>query len=61
MTLNTIFGVVLTNSNNDNNNNVGQSDMNLSPLALPCSRISLVQGGVYCLACGGWALGLFVK
>ena len=31
--------------------------MNLSPLALPCSRIFLMQGGVYCLPCGGWALG----
>ena len=39
--------------------NVGQSDVNLSPLVLPCSKISiisLVQGGVYCLPCGGWAL-----
>ena len=25
-------------------------------LFLPCSRISLVQGGVYCVPCGGWAL-----
>jgi hypothetical protein len=35
---------------------IGQSNMNLSPLALPSSRISLVQGGVNCLPCGGWAL-----
>ena len=26
-------------------------------LAIPCSRILLVQGGVYCLPCGGHALG----
>ena len=38
-------------------NNVGQFDVNLSPLARPCSRILLVQGGVYCLPCSGWALG----
>ena len=35
--------------------NVGHSDVNLSPLVLPCSRITLVQGGVYCLHCGEWA------
>lgn len=32
--------------------------MNLSPLALSCSRIPLVQVGVQCLLCGGWALVL---
>ena len=37
--------------------NVEQSDVNLSMLALPCSRILLVQDGVYCLPCGGWDLG----
>ena len=36
--------------------NVEQSDVYLSLLVLPCSRILLVQGGVYCLPCGGWAL-----
>jgi hypothetical protein len=30
--------------------NIRQSDVKLSPLALPCSRITLVQGGVYCRA-----------
>ena len=30
--------------------------MNLSPLALSCSRTFLMQGGVYCLSWGGWAL-----
>ena len=30
--------------------------MNLSPLALSCSRILLVQGGVYCLPCNGGLL-----
>ena len=35
--------------------NVGQSDVNLSPLTLPCSRILLVQGEVRCLPCGEWA------
>ena len=34
-------------------NNVGQP--NSSPLALPCSRIPLVHGEVYCLPCDGWA------
>ena len=34
---------------------VRQSDVNLSRLALPCSRILLVQGGIYCLPCNGWA------
>jgi hypothetical protein len=34
-----------------------QSDVNLSPLALPCTRILSVQGGAYCLPCGGWVLG----
>ena len=34
--------------------NVGQSDINLSPLALPCSRNLLVHGGVYCLPYDGW-------
>jgi hypothetical protein len=34
--------------------NVGQSDVNLNSLALPCSRILLVWGGVYCRLCGGW-------
>jgi hypothetical protein len=29
--------------------NVGQSDVNLGMLVLPCSRIFLVQGGFYCL------------
>jgi hypothetical protein len=29
----------------------------LSVLVLPCARILLVQGGVYCLPCG-WALGV---
>ena len=29
--------------------NVGQSDVNLSPLVLSCSRILLMHGGVYCL------------
>ena len=33
---------------------VKKSDNNLSLLALPCPRILLVQGGVYCLPCGGW-------
>jgi hypothetical protein len=43
--------------NNDNNyNNVMQSNVNLSPLALPYSRIPLVQGGVYYLPCGGWVM-----
>jgi hypothetical protein len=37
--------------------NVGQSDVNLSPLALPCSKNLLVQDGVQCLPCGEWALG----
>jgi hypothetical protein len=41
--------------------NVEQSDMNLSMLALLCSRIPLVQGGVYCLPYGEWALHFFVK
>ena len=36
--------------------NVGQSDVNLSLLALPSSRIPLVQGENYCLPCGGRAL-----
>ena len=31
---------------------VRQSNVNLSPLVLPCSRI-LLWGGVYCLPCGG--------
>jgi hypothetical protein len=36
---------------------VGHSNVNLSPLAvISCSRIYLVQGGVYYLPCGGWAL-----
>ena len=34
--------------------NVRQSDVNLSLLALPCSRIFLMQGGVYYLPWGGW-------
>ena len=29
--------------------NVKYSDVNLSPLALPCLRILLMKGGVYCL------------
>ena len=33
-----------------------QSGVNLSMLALPCSRIPLVKGGVYYVPCGGWAL-----
>ena len=33
-----------------------QSDVNLSPLILLCSRIPLVDGGVYCPPCGGWVL-----
>ena len=37
--------------------NVGQSDVNLSLLALLCFRILLMQGGVYYLPCRGWALG----
>jgi hypothetical protein len=37
--------------------NVRQSDMNLSPLALLCSRILLVRDGVYCLPYNGWTLG----
>lgn len=32
--------------------NVGQSHVNLSPLALLCSRVPLVQGGVQCLSYG---------
>ena len=28
--------------------NIGQSDVNLSPLAPSCSRVPLVQGGVIC-------------
>jgi hypothetical protein len=36
--------------------NIGQSNVNLSPLALHCSRITLIQGGVDCLPYGGWAL-----
>ena len=43
--------------NNKQITNVRQSDVNLSPLVLLCSRIFLMQGGVYCLPCGGWALG----
>ena len=33
--------------------NVGQFHVNLSPLALPCSIVLSMQGGVYCLPCGG--------
>ena len=36
--------------------NVGQSDANLSPLALSCSRIHLMHDVIYCLPCNGWAL-----
>ena len=38
------------------NINVGQSDMNLSQLAISCSRIPLMHGGVHYLPCSGWAL-----
>ena len=34
-----------------------QCDMNLSPLALPCSRMLWVHGGFYDLPCSGRALG----
>ena len=36
--------------------NVGQSDVNLSMLALPYSIIPLMYDDFYCLPCGGWAL-----
>ena len=39
---------------------VHKSNVNLSPLALSCSKIPLVQGGVYYLPCGGWALGFLL-
>jgi hypothetical protein len=32
---------------NKKKRNIGQSDVNLGPLALPSSRIPLMQGGVY--------------
>jgi hypothetical protein len=47
-----------TSSEKKRKTNVGQSDVNLSMLALPSSRIPLMQGGVYCLPCGGWVLRL---
>jgi hypothetical protein len=34
-----------------------QFNVNLSSLALPCSRILLTHGGVYCMPCSKWALG----
>ena len=40
---------------NEQITNVRQSNVN--SLVLPCSRILLVQGEVYCLPCSGWALG----
>ena len=42
--------------NQQEGTNVGQSYVNLSLLALPCSRIPLVHDGVYCLSWCGWAL-----
>ena len=42
--------------NREEKTKVGQYHMNLSPLALSCSRIPLVHGGVYYLPCGGGAL-----
>ena len=48
-------------TNNNIISKIGQSDVNLTPLALPCSRIPLVQGGVYCIPCDGWAFGFPVK
>ena len=36
--------------------NIRQFNVNLSLLALPCSRIPLMQGGVHYLPCGGWTL-----
>lgn len=33
--------------------NAGQSNLKLSMLAMPCSRVPLMQGGVYCMPCGG--------
>ena len=41
---------------NKKTTNIMQSNVNMSPLALPCWRTLLVQGGVYCMPCGGWAL-----
>ena len=35
---------------------IGQSEVNLSPLVLPCSRVPLVQGRVSCLPCDRWTL-----
>ena len=37
--------------------NIGRSDVNLSMLVLSCSRILLVQRGVYYVPWGEWALG----
>ena len=34
--------------------NIRQSNVNLSPLALPRSRVPLVHDGVYCIHCGRW-------
>ena len=34
-----------------------QSDMNLSPLVLPCSRILLMHAGIYYKPYNGRALG----
>ena len=49
-----VFGSIYIN---EQITNVRQSNVNLSPLVLPCSRILLVQGEIYCLACSRWALG----
>jgi hypothetical protein len=36
--------------------NVRQSDVNLSPLTISCSRVPLVHDRVYCMPYGRWAL-----
>ena len=39
--------------------NAGQSNVNFSPLTLPCSTIPLAHGGVYCLPCNGRLLFIY--
>ena len=45
----------------ERNPNIGHFDMNLNPLVMPCLRVPLVHGGVYCLPCGGWEYILICK